>query len=95
MRQDTPRTYSVPHCYAELTELFDDLGYSVNINLRQQEGTELPWVTITEVTGESDIYIDPTDPMADPVGIYVLFLESYDTSDPEPDPLKKPTLRTD
>ena len=34
MRQDTPRTYSVPHCYAELTELFDDLGYTVNINLR-------------------------------------------------------------
>ena len=95
MRQDTPRTYSVPHCYAELTELFDDLGYTVNINLRQQDGTELPWVTITEVAGQSDIYIDPTHTMADPVGIYVLFLESYDTNDPEPDPLQKPTLRTD
>lgn len=90
MRQDSTRTYSVPHCFAELASV--PASYAISANLRQQPGTELPWVTITETTGQSDVFLDPT---LEPVGIYILWLESYDTNDPEPDPLLKPTLRTD
>ena len=75
MRQDVVTSYDVPHCVAELSPL--PAEYSVAVRLRQKPGFELSWVTISEdpTNGKSVLTIDAS---AETVGIYLLYLESYD-----------------
>ena len=61
---------TVPHIFDEFTSIREN-----TINLRQATQLELPFVTISEESGESLVQIDSGDTS---VGDYELRLESYD-----------------
>ena len=72
----------VPHIFDEFTSIREN-----TINLRQATHSKLPFVTISEESGQSLVQINSKDTS---VGDYELRIESYDALSSI-----KPTLKTD
>jgi len=73
---------TVPHIYSE-----EEIGNQLAVDLRQQGGAELEFVTFVNGVTSTEVIFDTTDVQ---IGVYYLVLESYDTSSNV-----KSTLKTD
>ena len=73
---------AVPHIFDEFTSIREQV-----VQLKQASSSELPFVAISEASGQSIIHVDPG---CIAVGVYELKLQSYDTLS-----RVRPTLKSD
>ena len=85
LNQDESMILAVPHIYNEFST-----GTEHTINLRQANSSQLPFIFISEQTGQTNVLIDSAGVA---VGDYELQLESYDASGSIRSTLKTDTIQ--
>ena len=61
-----------------MENIYSEFGTTLAISLRQSDGSDLSFVTLSEIEGATEVLIDAlTEPLAP--GEYMLVLESYNS----------------